>query len=215
MGDVVVLSASFRFALILLMLLCLALRIIANIVTPEQLSRNFSMTHLRMDSLLAGVLISYFYYFRFQWLSKSFRRYKYLLLFIAFAGLAWTPFTEMLFNSKFVYTAGFSVLYISFGIILLYFLLEKNINHKLNGVFTAPVASLVSRIGYCSYAIYIIHSFVNFMFIRLTARHNLYNHPYYNFIITTIISVAAGMLITYTVERYFLKLRDRYYPARG
>lgn len=43
------------------MILCLIFRVLSNL-TPYNYARNFTMTHLRIDSLLAGVLISYLYY---------------------------------------------------------------------------------------------------------------------------------------------------------
>lgn len=203
----------FEISVLSVLLFCLLLRIFHNIVFPQQTSRNFTMTHLRTDSLMAGVLIGYLYHFRTEWLTRIWHSYKPILLIIALAGLAWTPFTEPVI-SFFALTAGFTLVYISFGIILLYFLLTAGINQQLNKLFSAPVVNMISKIGYCSYSIYIIHSFVITIYLRTVLNRHLYHNRFLDFIIPSVLSVLLGMLITYTVEHYFLRIRDKYYPGR-
>ena len=171
------------------------------------------MTHLRIDSLFFGVLIAYLYYFKRNWLIHFFRSHKSLLYWIGFLGLTWTPFLDPL-SSYFLRTFGFTLLYFSFGILLLSFVLDPVINQKLNKVFTSVVVNTVRKIGYSSYSLYIIHSFVIsmlsssiFSFLGITNR-------YVFFVVTATTCVLLGMLITFTVEKYFLKLRDKYYPRR-
>jgi ABC-type transporter Mla maintaining outer membrane lipid asymmetry permease subunit MlaE len=57
------------------------------------------------------------------------------------------------------------------------------------------------------------------MFANLIVKYNLYNslynRVYSSFIITSAISVFIGMLMTYKIEYYFLKFRDKHYPGRG
>jgi len=197
-----------------ILVMCLLFRVIHNIFWPMQVKRNFVMTHLRIDSLFFGVLVGYLYYFKSDWLIRFFRNHKNSFYCIAILGLTWTPFLDPL-SSFFVRTFGFTLLYLSFGILLIYFLLDPAINQKLNKLFTSTVVSAVSKIGYSSYSIYIIHSFVIsmlssslFNFMRLTNR-------YLYFIVTATTCVLLGMLMTHTVERYFLRLRDKYYPMRA
>lgn len=196
------------------LLLCLLLRIVSNVVFPEQVVRNLTMTHLRIDSLIAGVYISYLFHFKRDQLSQTVNKYKYLLISVAFLGLVWTPFIDPV-NSFFVKTIGFTLLYISFGIILLFFILDFRINERLNYLFSTPIVNIISQVGYCSYAIYIIHSFVIYCSDRLYVNYNVpYNH-YIDFLGTIILSILAGAIMTYTIERYFLRIRDNYFPARG
>ena len=194
-----------------IMILCLLFRFASNYFLPAQQIRNITMTHLRLDSLLCGVLIAYFFYFQYTTLAARFRSNRYALYAVMILGVAWTPFVIMV-PSFFAKTIGFSLLCISFGILLLYFLLTEDINTKLNKVLSKPVVSIVSKIGYCSYSIYIIHTFVNWAFLVIATRYGFYN-IYAAFIITSIVTVLVGMFMTYKVEQYFLDLRNRFYPS--
>lgn len=187
---------------------CIVFRIISNLSFPGQTIRNFSMTHLRIDSLLAGVLVSYWYNFKFDSLKNIFKKYTKYLLVISFGLLTFTPFIEPV-PSFFVKTIGFSMLYLSFGILLIYFLVNENINGKLNSILTKPVIDAVSKIGFSSYSIYIIHTFV----IRMVEAHG-FDNKLLNFALSFLISILAGIGMTYSFEKYFLGLRDKYFPAR-
>lgn len=203
-------SKSIEKTVVVVLITVLMLRILSNFLFPNQDIRNFTMTHLRIDSLLFGVLISYLFYFRKQYLEKVFAKNAILMYIICFLGLIWTPFIDPV-PSFFVKTFGFSFLYIAFGILLLIFLLKANINLMLNTFFTAKAVNFVSKIGYSSYSIYIIHSFV-IKACRVLFKED-FNH-YLFFIIASTISVIAGMIMTYKIENYFLSLRNKYYPSR-
>lgn len=56
-------SSSFAKVIISLLVICLIFRFASNYVYPMLYAKNFTMTHLRIDSLLAGVLISYYFHF--------------------------------------------------------------------------------------------------------------------------------------------------------
>lgn len=202
-------------AVILIMISCLLLRYLHNsVIPPAKPEYNVTMTHIRIDSLLAGVLISYFFYFRFEYLKRFVSKYRYLLILIAIAGLSWTPFIEPETNF-FGKTTGYTLVYIAFGIILMLFLLSDNINDQLNRVLSKPVVSVVSKIGFSSYSIYVIHSLV-ISYVNVYARKlNLYDQFALKFIVVSTISVIAGLAITYTIEKYFLTIRDRHFPRRG
>lgn len=193
--------------------LCLALRVISNLLFPLEFERNFTMTHLRIDSLLAGVLISYLYYFKPDQLKEIFNQYKKALLVLALLCLSWTPFMDPT-PSFFAKTIGFTLLYIAFGILLTYFLLSPNINKRLNSILTAPAVNLISKIGYCSYSIYIIHSLVNKIFNKLIESHHFPENHYLVFLTTSALSVSIGMGMTYIIEDFFLKIRNKYVPSR-
>jgi len=198
--------------LIIVMAFCLILRLINNYYFPIS-AEQFTLTHFRIDSLLMGVLISYLFYFRKKYLQKIFQSNKKVLIAIAFLGIIWTPFIEPI-PSFFAKTYGFSLLYVSFGILLLSFLFTENINLKLNIVFSSFVVNLISKIGYCSYSIYIIHLFVNGTTKHISLYFNLSFSHYFNFIFTSAISILVGMIMTYKIEKYFLTIRDKFYPGR-
>ena len=123
-----------------MMIAGLVMRFLQNYFFPDLGSKNFTMTHLRIDSLLAGVLVSYWYHFRRDSIKLFFDKNKRLFLPLIFALLSVTPFFDPL-RSYFVMTIGFSMLYTAFGMLLIYFLLAEDINDKLDKVFTKFVSS--------------------------------------------------------------------------
>lgn len=192
------------------MLLCLLVRISFNLHLPAKyLSRSFTMTHLRIDSLLAGVLVSYFYHFKKEALTAFFNRYKIVLAAAAVLCLAWTPFLKPL-QPLFIRTVGFTLLYIGFGILLLFFLLGKNINPALDRVFSKPFVDFMSKVGFCSYSVYVIHTLINTLVHRFGPDNNVMQ-----FLLSTAVSIACGFVMTHGIENYFLKLRDKYCPNRS
>jgi len=200
---------------VVIMISCLLLRYLHNSIwLPPKPEYNVTMTHIRIDSLLAGVLIAYCYYFRFEQLKKFVSKFRYLLIFVALAGLSWTPFIEPETNF-FGKTTGYTLAYISFGCILMLFLLSDNINNQLNKVLSKPVVNLVSKIGFSSYSIYIIHSLVINYVGNYARKYDLYEQYTLKFVVVSALSVLLGILITHTIEKYFLSLRDKYFPRRG
>lgn len=194
--------------LISALLIVLLLRIFSNFYFETQYVRNYSMTHLRIDSLLFGVLISYMYYFKQELLKRTFIKIKYYLLFLAVLFLSFTPFIEPL-NSVFVKTIGFTLVYFAFGILLCFILLTSNINNILNRFFSKFVVDTVAKIGFCSYSIYVIHTFVIFVVKQLKFE----NH-YINFTLVVIFSCVTGYYMTHFIEKYFLKIREHYFPSK-
>lgn len=184
------------------------LRIISNFEFPNQIIRNITMTHLRIDSLLAGVLISYWYHFKKNKLALYYSKYQKYLLVLSFLFLSFTPFIEPI-TSFFVKTIGFTLLYTAFGILLIHFLVDGQINVRINQIFSTVVVNFISKIGFCSYSIYVIHSFVIYL-VRLLAIEN----HYLTFLLVFVITICCGFLMTYKTEKYFLSYRDKYFPSR-
>ena len=205
-------AVSFDSFIIFVLGFCLILRTMSNLLFPESYSKNFTMTHLRIDSLLAGVLVAYLFYFKKEQLLKKFSQFKTASLSLVFLLLLWTPFLDATY-SFFVKTIGFSLLYISFGTLLIYFIITPNINAVLDTLFNKRVVNIVSKIGYCSYSIYIIHTFVN-NYSLLFVPHNLTTNLYFKFFFTSSLSILVGMAMTYYIESYFLKVRDKLVPSR-
>jgi peptidoglycan/LPS O-acetylase OafA/YrhL len=206
--------SKFEISIILIMILCLVMRVYSNLYFPEIEEKNITMSHLRMDSLLAGVLVSYLYYFKNTFLIHFFNSNKIILTALVILGLSFTPFVEInyYFYGK---TFGFTLLYISFGIILVYFLINTNINTILDKIFSKAVVNAISKIGFSSYSIYIIHGFVNFFFALInTFVLNDFINVTFVFIGTSIISILSGIFMTTYIEKYFLNIRDRLYPSR-
>jgi peptidoglycan/LPS O-acetylase OafA/YrhL len=210
---------SFGKILVIILIFIFLIRILFNssIFGNYSFVKLYTMTHLRVDSLVMGVLISYLFTFYFNFINNLFLKNKYSLLFFALLGLVWTPFLDPGF-SYFVKTIGFTFLYISFGIILLYILLTKNINELLNKYLSKIVVDCISKIGFCSYSIYIIHGLVIAIIpilIKSTLEITILNNKYLIFLIKFISSVLIGVFITYRIEKYFLLARDKYFPSRA
>jgi peptidoglycan/LPS O-acetylase OafA/YrhL len=204
---------SFEIGIIVMMVICLLLRLITAIAFPPPNTILYTATHSRIDSLLMGVLIAYSYNFRKNDLEKLFQLHKNHLLLLALCCLIWTPFIEPI-SSFFAMTFGFTFLYIAFGILLIFFLLTQNINQVLNLIFSSQVVDVLSKIGYCSYSIYIIHTFIIYCIDSVNLYFRLYINHYLIFLIAATASILTGMIMTYTIEKYFLKKREKYYPAR-
>lgn len=205
--------SPFERGIIILMVACFLLRSVTAIVFPPPNAILYTATHSRIDSLLMGVLIAYCYNFRVNDLEKIFNRYKIHFLVIAIVSLIWTPFVEPM-TSLFAMTFGFTFLYIAFGVLLISFLLKDNINQILNRILSSQVVDIVSKIGYCSYSIYIIHTFIIYCIDSINLYFRFYLNHYIIFMIAATTSILAGMIMTYTVEKYFLNLRNKYFPGR-
>ncbi|WP_374174002.1 acyltransferase family protein [Flavobacterium tructae] len=205
---------TFEVLLFLMILLSLCLRIVSNVYFPENGDKNFTMSHLRMDSLFAGVFVSYLYYFKNEKLTLFFESNRMLLIIISFLALTFTPFIDFE-ESFFVRTFGYSLLYIAFSIILVFFLVSTEINKKLDSLFSNRIVNIISKIGFSSYSIYIIHGFINFFFALV---NNFILNKFFNqismFFLTCIISVLCGIFMTLNIEKYFLNYRDKYFPSR-
>ncbi|MGL2966301.1 acyltransferase family protein [Flavobacterium sp. XGLA_31] len=205
---------SFVRFIITIFFVCLGLRIVLNLCYPNHPTQLFTMTHLRIDSLLMGVLIGYYSYLRPEVLTHFFETQKRWLYAVIFLGLCWTPFIKAT-DSFFAMTFGFTLIYLAFGSLLLSFLQLQNINRTLDSLFTKPIVNGISRIGYCSYSIYIIHTLMVSVSYSIFKRLHLdiNEHQILFFIPTVTASVSVGMLMTYKIEKYFLQIRNRYYPA--
>ncbi|MBC7524231.1 MAG: acyltransferase [Flavobacterium sp.] len=200
--------SNFEKLIVFILLSILVLRFVSNSYFPDDVVRHITMTHLRIDSLFFGVLISYWYHFKMEKLANFYRNHQVKLLILAFTMLSFTPFIEPL-NSFFVKTIGFTMLYISFGIILIHFLLHKDINDQINKLFSSTIVNFISKIGFCSYSIYVIHSFV----INWVGVFQIKNQ-FITFAIVFIVSVIIGFIMTYKIEKFFLIYRDKYFPNR-
>ena len=201
--------SNFEKLLLFILLLVFGLRIFSNINFPDEIVRNTTMSHLRIDSLLFGVLIAYWYYFKQDKLSNFYQKHQTKLLILALVMLSFTPFIDGL-RSVFVKTIGFTMLYFSFGILLIHFLLVKNVNNQINKLFSARIVDFISKIGFCSYSIYVIHSFV----INCVGFLHIKNR-FLSFSIVFLVSVIAGFIMTYKIEQFFLNYRDKYFPSRA
>jgi peptidoglycan/LPS O-acetylase OafA/YrhL len=196
------------------MILCLVLRLVTNTLRWEDIVCNYTMSHLRMDSLLMGVLISSVYHFRRDALEHFYISNKKQLFWVFFFGLLWTPIWDVKYTFL-AKTIGFSLVYLAFGVVLIAFLLEKNINQLLDRYLSKPFVGLIAQIGVYSYGIYVVHAFVNSIFETMSKKQNWSDQVVLLFFVTTICSCAAGWALYHGLEKPFLKVRDRWFPSRA
>lgn len=201
-----------EWLIISIMVLCLIMRLIQNHFYPGY-AINHTMTHLRIDSLLAGVLIAYEYYFYRDRMLRTFAKIRSFIFPIAALLLSFTIFLPSE-TSFFVRTIGFTLIFIAFSLVLIYFILDEDINGQLDKVFSRPVVNIVSRIGFYSYAIYIIHILVIKFLDAVSYKILLLQNPYLFIFLVYVLSILSGWIITDVIEKFFLNIRDKFYPKR-
>jgi peptidoglycan/LPS O-acetylase OafA/YrhL len=158
----------------------------------------FTQTHLRIDGILIGVLVSYLYYFTNFYL--HFKKFKHYLLLIAFIFIS--PLFIFQGGSFEMNTLGLTTVNLGFGIIVLYSLdvfTNKVIKHT---ILKVPV-QLMSFIGLHSYSIYLWHLLPDNIINTLFHRES--------FILTLVLTLLTGIIFSIIIEKPFLKIRDKFY----
>lgn len=216
------LSDSRRFTYLSLILLALILffRVISVFINGITIL-NYTAFHLRLDSLLFGVLISYHYHFNKQKLADFFHKYKRVMQLIFFPLIIYVPFINVL-DSKFILTIGFSFIYIAFGILLLHFLFVEGLMSKISKLISNQIVLLISKVGLYSYSIYLIHVFVVRYIVGEDYAHKQYLEGHYtylqvllSFVVYAFLSITLGIFISKLVEQPMLRIRDKYFPRRA
>lgn len=186
---------------------CLLMRVITAHELPYEHKTHLFPSHLRMDSLFFGVLISYLYHMypkRFLAFAKQF---KWVLLAFGIAMLA-PAFILPLETSPFIYTFGLTIFYLGSGCLL------------VTGIaVTVPDSRplrFASYIGSHSYSIYLWHGPVAVWMIpafsRLAGVH--WNWPLYA-VTYVVSSISVGVAMALLIEFPTLRVRDRFFPSRG
>lgn len=160
-------------------------------------------SHLRMDSLLWGVLLAYFSAFRPADVTRFVDRFGKWLPQLSILLLAPVAFLDQ--SDPFIYTLGFSMVAVSFALLLLSVLHPRKPAAK-----GGPMARAMARLGQASYAFYLWHGAVLFADDRLNLRIPVMA----NFALTFLVTLAIAFLTTWLLEQPFLKLRDRWFPSR-
>jgi peptidoglycan/LPS O-acetylase OafA/YrhL len=202
-----------RFQLLILLLMCFCLILRAYTSNPYPFW--YTMTHLRLDALLAGVFVSYSLSFENSAVKSVFKKHRLLFGILGAALICWSPFV-LLPGSYFIQTVGLTLSYLSASIALLYCLVTPEIEQKMNRICSKPVVYFVSLVGEASYAIYLFHWLVNTLFALycFNLKPDRYG-PITRFLITSTVTVSLGLFLTFTFEAYFLKLRNRLYPSNS
>jgi len=171
--------------------------------------RNLYPSHLRIDSLLAGVLLSYYHVYRGPSLAAFVSRHRAWLARVSLLLLA--PAAVLDQSRAFIYTFGFTMLWAGFALLLLIALYPQRRSVRRPGRGGRTLAAL----GRVSYAFYLWHIPV----IQLTdwaqSRYRAASlamvlaSPILAFFVT----LAIAFLTTWALEAPLLRLRDRLVPS--
>jgi peptidoglycan/LPS O-acetylase OafA/YrhL len=169
-------------------------------------------THLRLDSLLFGVLLSYWYHFHQDAMARRVQGHKLLLL-VAGVALLIPCFLVDIQQSFYVHTYGLTLNYLGFGGILLAALYWQGGRSRWVG----RACALLAAIGFYSYSIYLWHLVLRQWSMQaLLVVHGGRRSPY---LVELAVFLAAaligGALMAKAIETPFLRLRDRWFPSRS
>ena len=176
---------------VLLLCACLALRWFT---LPASFAAH--MTHMRIDSLFAGVLLGYLFHFRRAWFEKFATPYSLPLAFLFCLPAAFFDQYD-----RFMQTIGLTGLLIGFGLLVSWSVVRTPRNR-----IGATVARFAARIGFYSYSIYLWHTILGETFFSGNATFG-------RFWLYLVVCVVGGIGMAHLIELPYLALRDRRFPA--
>jgi peptidoglycan/LPS O-acetylase OafA/YrhL len=162
-------------------------RIVHSYLVPFRFDTHVEPTHLRLDSLLFGVLIAYFTQFRPSVLSPLLKRRSLILAgstILLASCLVWEP------PDRLMHTVGFAALYLGAGGLILF-------AHAANEDPLGLRLRWLALVGEWSYSIYLWHMFVHVYLSSVLHRVHL-DAPW----IASGGYVVASLLLGYVAHRF-------------
>jgi peptidoglycan/LPS O-acetylase OafA/YrhL len=186
----------------------------ANIMTGHfLLGPQYYASHLRLDGLLFGVMLSYLYHFEHGRTRHFCERWRAVLiplgLLVVVVVAPWPSIEQVSLypsNSFWVGTIGFTLLYLGWGAVLMGAIALPA------GAWSNPVARIGAWIGLYSYSIYLWHDDLATLTARLLDRWHLIAYPHAAMAGFIVIAVLVGYLVAKAIEMPMLALRDRLFP---
>jgi peptidoglycan/LPS O-acetylase OafA/YrhL len=156
-------------------------------------------THLRIDSLMFGVLLSYYKRFR----PDVFRRIAcwrggWMVIAVAIAALSVFPVED-----RNMHTWGFTLMYLGSG-----FLVAKAVAFEGSAPIRA-MSNLLASMGVYSYSIYLWHMFYQ---VRVLAQFHITSFPMWSACYVPG-SILFGIVAAKAIEFPVLRFRDRVFPS--
>jgi peptidoglycan/LPS O-acetylase OafA/YrhL len=187
--------------------LCLLLRILNSLPEREFSHRAFFQpSHLRIDSLLCGVFLSYLHNFRPEILRRAMSDpWRLPISVVSVLGLI--PAFVLPIENPIVYTIGFTLVYISFGTMLLLSLYKET--NRQRGE-PGRVARGIARIGVYSYPLYLWHVPMAQIFVTQASRFQVNQYLWHAIYFAA--SMAVGIAASKLVELPILRMRERIVP---
>ncbi len=200
-------TSPFRFIPLLFAILAVV-TLLARLRAPVPFYDNLFPSHLRMDSLFFGVVISYFYhYYRPEFVSIA-RSYRWVL--ICLGVVAFVPaFIFALEKTPFIHTYGLTLFYFAGGALLVGSLGVELPDHKAVG--------LLSYVGSHSYSIYIWHVAVANWLLPLIFKTTGLPWNWFSYVAVNVTGTfTVGIAMSLLVEFPALRIRDLLYsPDRS
>jgi peptidoglycan/LPS O-acetylase OafA/YrhL len=184
---------------------CLGARVFTAQRGPFTYLTHLYPTHLRLDALMFGVCLSYWFHFERARLSAWVGKWRPLLLGAGLL-LVLPPFCVPV-EAPVVHTVGLTSVFVGSGLIVLV-AAEREIQPSLLVRFTA-------FLGASSYSIYLWHAFAQRAAEHLTGRLGFSPESPQTFAVYLVGSLAGGVLMARLVEVPVLALRDRWLATRS
>jgi len=190
-------------------LVILAFRFLTAYVYAFDEVRNLYATHLRIDSLFFGAILSYYYHFERERFLSFFGRYWKQLAVLALVLLLPTFFIE-LDQHVFMYTIGYTAFYVAFGIVVGLAVTYGSLIPKILGRLLRPIYFIGTR----SYSIYLWHfpfKLWGLWVIQKVLAREL--DPLTLFAVYIFGSLLLGIAMASVVELPALRLREKLFPS--
>jgi peptidoglycan/LPS O-acetylase OafA/YrhL len=204
-------AAPFRYLGLIVLIVTttvIALRMLTYDITPFSNKTHWFPTHLRVDQLLFGVLLSYYYHMKPGFVSGVRR----IALPVLVLSVALAIGSQVVLDGRARYALGPVLLSVGFGGILLVSMCFANSTRCRSRHFL----SFAGYIGAHSYSIYLWHTAV-LVFGALLAKKILgYELDYCSsFLYYMVSSVLVGIVMAKCVEIPVLRVRDRLFPSQA
>lgn len=171
--------------------------------------RWYAPSHVRIDSLLVGVGLSFLYHYERAALERFVARYRPALA--VACGLLLLPVVVLERSRKLMYTFGLTSIALGFGLLILLMLTSDRVGATLR---CRPWSALCVA-GRHSYSVYLWHV-PTIIVIGITLdRFAPATSMWIRLVIALLLSFAVGIVISRLVEVPALRLRDRIYPSRS
>jgi peptidoglycan/LPS O-acetylase OafA/YrhL len=193
-----------------LFLLFLFLRVWTNMQEPFEMRSHMFASHLRLDSLLAGVLLAAFQRYRPERFNALFGRRRSMLVLIMIVLLLPILLTD--FGSFAMATIGFTGAYLAGAIAVGMAVTAAPTTGRsaLHRLLVGPLA----WVGSISYTTYLWHLLV-LLVVEMATEHTGLQGTVLELAVFLFLSVLVGELTSRILERPALILRERWFPARG
>ncbi|HEY0322887.1 MAG TPA: acyltransferase [Pyrinomonadaceae bacterium] len=177
-------------------------------ITPWGSKSHSFPSHLHMDSLMFGVLLSYFYHFHGARL-RAFVERSYKMIALGVVVLAVIVFAFKIESSVFFQIFGFTVLYLMFGSLLLLSLYVWKEKARPNVVVRG-----LAYMGFYSYSIYLWHvPLMLWVFAKLLQPNPGIVAYLLGLAGFTLSSIILGIIMAKLIELPALRIRDKLFPS--